>query len=485
MGMKPSTQTSAGLVQQFDNSALQLIQEIHDKLPAIADLSTKLAALGDFNINAISHNSLLNRNVADTHPISAITGLAAILATIPQPYNDAPLLSAINNLTLNKVSVAVGMGLSQNSFTDAYKLQLDNLNTLLAGKANVSHTHNQSDIVGLSSALANKQDSLVSGTTIKTINGVSVLGSGDIVINSGTVDHSTLTNRNLADAHTIASITGLSTALAGKSDVGHTHSLAISDITNLQTTLNGKASTAVVTTTVDGLMAFADKVKLNGIATGATANSTDATLLNRANHTGSQAISTVTNLQTTLDGKQATLVSGTNIKTINGVSVLGSGDIVISGGGGGTTDHSALTNRSLADAHPISAITGLQTALDSKAGTAVATTTVSGLMSNTDKSKLDGIAAGATVNSTDAALRDRSTHTGTQAISTVTGLQTTLDGKAATTHTHAIADVTGLQTALDSKATPANITSALTGYVKIHIGTTAPADTTMLWLDTN
>jgi hypothetical protein len=33
-----------------------------------------------------------------------------------------------------------------------------------------------------------------------------------------------------------------------------------------------------------------------------------------------------------LDGKQSTLVSGTNIKTINGSSLLGSGDIVISGG---------------------------------------------------------------------------------------------------------------------------------------------------------
>jgi len=45
------------------------------------------------------------------------------------------------------------------------------------------------------------------------------------------------------------------------------------------------------------------------------------------------------------------------------------------------------------------------------------------------KTKLDGIAAGATANATDAQLRDRSTHTGTQAISTVTGLQTVLDGK--------------------------------------------------------
>lgn len=37
---------------------------------------------------------------------------------------------------------------------------------------------------------------------------------------------------------------------------------------------------------------------------------------------------------TTFNGKQNTLVSGTSIKTINGNSLLGSGDLVISGGGG-------------------------------------------------------------------------------------------------------------------------------------------------------
>lgn len=77
----------------------------------------------------------------------------------------------------------------------------------------------------------------------------------------------------------------------------------------------------------------AEKAKLSGIAEGATANQTDAFLLNRANHTGEQAISTVTGLQTSLDNKQNTLVSGTNIKTINGNSILGSGDLVVGGGG--------------------------------------------------------------------------------------------------------------------------------------------------------
>lgn len=43
--------------------------------------------------------------------------------------------------------------------------------------------------------------------------------------------------------------------------------------------------------------------------------------------------STITNLRNEASGRQAVLVSGANIKTINGSSVLGSGDLVISGSG--------------------------------------------------------------------------------------------------------------------------------------------------------
>ena len=91
--------------------------------------------------------------------------------------------------------------------------------------------------------------------------------------------------------------------------------------------------------------------------------------------------------------------------------------------------------------------TAQQTALDGKAAAshthADATTIASGLMSGADKTKLGGIATGATANATDAQLRDRATHTGSQAISTVTGLQTALDGKADDT---AVVKLTGAQT---------------------------------------
>lgn len=92
----------------------------------------------------------------------------------------------------------------------------------------------------------------------------------------------------------------------------HTH--AESDITNLVTDLGNKVdkvsgkglSTEDYTST--------EKTKLAGIATGATANDTDANLKNRANHTGTQAISTVSGLQTALDSK-ATVWDGTIART--------------------------------------------------------------------------------------------------------------------------------------------------------------------------
>lgn len=72
--------------------------------------------------------------------------------------------------------------------------------------------------------------------------------------------------------------------------------------------------------------------------------------------------------------------------------------------------------------------------------------------SATEKTKLAGVATGATANDTDANLKNRANHTGSQAISTVTGLQTAIDGKAASSHTHAESDVTGLTAALAAKA---------------------------------
>ena len=72
---------------------------------------------------------------------------------------------------------------------------------------------------------------------------------------------------------------------------------------------------ANATTTTGGLMSSADKTKLGQIPANATANQTDGYLLARANHTGTQSIATVTDLQTELNKKLETV-------TINTVVVL-------------------------------------------------------------------------------------------------------------------------------------------------------------------
>lgn len=95
---------------------------------------------------------------------------------------------------------------------------------------------------------------------------------------------------------------------------------------NATTATTANTATTATTATTAGsaaaLSAGAHLTKLNGIEAGATANSSDAALISRANHTGTQAISTIVNLQTTLDAK-APLAA----PTITGTLTLPGGNI--------------------------------------------------------------------------------------------------------------------------------------------------------------
>ena len=104
------------------------------------------------------------------------------------------------------------------------------------------------------------------------------------------------------------------------SGLDHTH--PISDVVGLQTALDGKQ--------VAGSYADASHSHTIANVTGLQAALDDKAA---ASHNHDVAYASIA----ALGDKQDTLVSGSNIKTINGVSVLGSGDIPIAGGGSPAT----------------------------------------------------------------------------------------------------------------------------------------------------
>ncbi len=129
----------------------------------------------------------------------------------------------------------------------------------------------------------------------------------------------------LAHSHAITDVTGLTAALAGKSDTGHSHSDA--------------------TTGASGFMSATDKTKINGIASGATANSADATLLARGNHTGTQAAATISDFSEAVDDRVAALlVAGSNI-TLTYNDAGNTLTIAAAGGGGSGLTHKQVMRR--------------------------------------------------------------------------------------------------------------------------------------------
>lgn len=147
--------------------------------------------------------------------------------------------------------------------------------------------------------LSGKQDVLVSGTNIKTINGTSLLGKGNITISSGSGDVQKTTEEEIAEMG-FTKNTGTITAVQANG-------------TNVST--SGTANIPAASTSAYGV------TKLSS-STSSTSTSLAATP------------SAVKSAYDLANGKQDKLTSGTNIKTINGESILGSGNIAISGGSG-------------------------------------------------------------------------------------------------------------------------------------------------------
>ena len=254
------------------------------------------------------------------------------------------------------------------------------------------------DITGLATKeeLNGKQDTLVSGTNIKTINSQSLLGEGniEITVESGGITDAPSDNKLYArknaqwsevvipDTSNLATkaelVEKLDTAtyneekatFALKTEIPDTSTLATKS--ELTEGLSGKVNTSDLAnylTNTDAQSTYATKSELGAKLDVETYNSDKATFALKSELPDTSNLLTKTEASNTyqpkgeyltavpdnyvtddelnaknyatteqLNAKQNTLVSGINIKTVNGNSLLGEGDITIEGGSSITID---------------------------------------------------------------------------------------------------------------------------------------------------
>ena len=193
----------------------------------------------------------------------------------------ATLDATTNVLTLTSTDGGADVTVDLSDFVNSGELT-----SALSGKADKIHSHSTSDITGLDDTLSNKvtkNEAIIGATKTKI-----TYDSNGLVTNGADLSTSDIPN------------------------------LPQSKIINLETNLSSKIDKGVG---VEGATKTKITYNNDGIITGG-ADLVEADLPNISQ-------TKITNLVSDLSSKQSSLISGTNIKTINGQSVLGSGDIEI------------------------------------------------------------------------------------------------------------------------------------------------------------
>lgn len=279
--------------------------------------------------------------------------------------NDVLFSGLIQNITINgeavtKDNIIQKFDAVSNSSTggggtvDAYtKEEADNKFASKDELANVQTVANDADtkvdaltprVEGVETAMNDKQDLLVSGTNIKTINNQSILGEGNIEI-SGDVDLTNYYTKTETDTkldtkqNTLVSGTNIKT-INSESILG-TGDIQI-NVPTVQTGRNGTNKNYVYSNADSSN--FNDKVvsscefinnaidRLDFFLTywGDEGPSKPIEVPLATSYTaGIMSGNDKTKLDSIPENIQPTLVSGTNIKTINGESVLGEGNLEV------------------------------------------------------------------------------------------------------------------------------------------------------------
>ena len=275
-----------------------------------------------------------------------------------------------------------------------------------------------------------KQAPLISGESIKTINGTSLLGSGDISIIGGSVTGAVINDTSTGTSETFSA------------------SEIISRLLNKQQTLVNQTNIK----------------SINGNSLLGTGNIVTASINDSSTGTGETL--SAAEIDNRLSSKQDTLVNQTNIKSINGNSLLGTGNISIATAS--INDSSTGTGETLSASQIISRLSLKEPSIAKSAGYLTSDGT-SWTFKNESYGVVNDSATGTTtwtsnkINSELASIASSSVSlTGTQTLSNKTLLSPTLTSYTETIHTITGTDIIATNGSIQTATLTGNVSYAIT-----------------------
>lgn len=228
---------------------------------------------------------------------------------------------------LNIFDSKVGTALRFNSIAAGSNITLStstNSNTIVISSTGGS---GGSGTISTSSPLVSGQSVYATG-----VNTIASIGTGTISVPTGLTGTANryVIGGNFALGLDTGYVIPLQSTLDGKINVGTTSVNSITTLNNLSITKSQVSDFGTYEnplTFTFPLSRSSNTISFNGLGT-----TTNSGLSQGFLYVGSGGLFQTVSSSTALASKQDTLVSGTNIKTINGSSVLGSGDLVVGGG---------------------------------------------------------------------------------------------------------------------------------------------------------
>lgn len=346
--LKLSQAEYATITKQILNSGDRISLDVSDPEKVtinteLADIEADIASKQDLlmsgtNIRTINGNSVLGSgnllltkfNFPDLNNVENTPDLNKPISNPTRSLINTKQDILVSGSTLKSINGATLLGSGEVSIDKNF-----------VGLSNIDNTSDENKPLSLSAvqALNLKQNVLVSGTNVKTLNNSSILGSGNVVLDKNFIGLANIDNT---------------------SDIQKPLSTATMSALDLKQNLLISGSTI-------------STINNQSLMTSGNINITKTTMgLSNVNNTSDSNKPVSIAAQAALDLKQNVLTAGSNIKTLNNVSVLGSGNLVLDKSFVNLmyVDNTSDLNKPISTATQ-SALTGLEVVLDAKQDTLV------------------------------------------------------------------------------------------------------------------